>query len=238
MHDRMLFTEPEMTKILLIDEPIAASYLARGLTEEGMSVEIVHEGAAGLDAMMRGNHELAIFDVLLRGMDGWTLLETARRAGCTTPVLLLTSLGGVDNCIRGLDLGAEDYLLKPFAFSELLARIRSVLRRSSPASMPTRFLFKLADLHVNVLEQRAWRGADRLDLTPKEFALLSALVRHTGEVQARDLLARQVWDMTCGADSNIVEVAIRRLRAKLDDPYPIKLLHTVRGIGYVLDLRS
>lgn len=226
-----------MTKILLIDEPIAASYLASGLREEGMTVEVAHDGEAGLKALLDSAHDLAIFDVMLRKMDGWTLLTTARQAGCKTPILILTSLGGVDNCVRGLDLGAEDYLVKPFAFTELLARIRNVLRRTRFALSPVRTQFELADLRVSILDRRAWRGDDQLELTPKEFDLLSALIQHAGDVQARDDLARDVWGMTAGVDSNVVEVAIQRLRAKLDTPYPIKLLHTVRGVGYLLDIR-
>jgi two-component system copper resistance phosphate regulon response regulator CusR len=162
-----------------------------------------------------------------------------RRARRQTPVLFLTARDAIEDRVRGLELGAEDYLVKPFAFSELLARVRVILRRNERApamSEPT--VFELADLKVDLLRHRATRGADRLELTPKEFALLSLLIRRSGEVQSRTVIADQVWDMNFESDTNVVEVAIRRLRTKLDDPYPLKLLHTVRGVGYVLEIRN
>ena len=229
-----------MTRILLVeDQPTAAAYLAKGLNEEGMIVDVAHDGPDGLHLLLTQEYDLAILDVMLPGLDGWTILETARRAKRPTPVLFLTARDAVEDRVRGLELGAEDYLVKPFAFSELLARVRVILRRNErapSASEPT--VYELADLRVDLLRHRATRGADRLELTPKEFALLSLLVRRSGDVQSRTVIADQVWDMNFESDTNVVEVAIRRLRTKLDDPYPVKLLHTVRGVGYVLEIRE
>jgi two-component system copper resistance phosphate regulon response regulator CusR len=229
-----------MTKILLVeDQPTAAAYLAQGLNEEGMVVDVAHTGPDGLHLLLTAQYDLAILDVMLPVLDGWTILETARRARRTTPVLFLTARDQVEDRVRGLELGAEDYLVKPFAFSELLARVRVILRRNARgAAVHEPTTFELADLSLDLLKHRATRGGERLDLTPKEFALLSLLLRRAGEVQSRTILADQVWEMNFESDTNVVEVAIRRLRAKLDDPYPVKLLHTVRGVGYVLEVRD
>lgn len=229
-----------MAKILLVeDQPTAAAYLSKGLCEEGMVVDVAYNGPDGLHMLLTVPYDLAILDVMLPGLDGWTILETARRARCQTPVLFLTARDAIDDRVRGLELGAEDYLVKPFAFSELLARVRVILRRNERATAagePT--VFEIADLRVDLLKHRATRGTDRLDLTPKEFGLLSLLVRRSGEVQSRTMIADKVWDMNFESDTNIVEVAVRRLRTKLDDPYSLKLLHTVRGVGYVLKVRD
>lgn len=232
-----------MTKILLVeDQATAAAYLSQGLKEEGMVVDVAHTGPDGLHLLLTGDYDLAILDVMLPGLDGWAILETARRAQRRTPVLFLTARDAVDDRVRGLELGAEDYLVKPFAFAELLARVRVILRRNASAAQgaahaePT--MFELADLRLDLLKHRATRGADRLDLTPKEFALLSLLIRRAGEVQSRTVIADQVWEMNFDSETNVVEVAVRRLRTKLDDPYPVKLLHTVRGVGYVLEVRA
>lgn len=229
-----------MTKILLVeDQPTAAAYLAKGLKEEGMMVDVAHNGPDGLHLLLTVQYDLAILDVMLPGLDGWTILETMRRAQRQTAVLFVTARDAIDDRVRGLELGAEDYMVKPFAFSELLARVRVILRRSgrpSPANEPT--VLELHDLRVDLVKHRATRGTDRLELTPKEFALLSLLLRHSGEVQSRAVIADQVWEMNFESDTNVVEVAIRRLRTKMDDPYPIKLLHTVRGVGYVLEVRD
>ncbi|HEV7619444.1 MAG TPA: heavy metal response regulator transcription factor [Burkholderiaceae bacterium] len=229
-----------MTKILLVeDQPTAAEYLSKGLKEEGMVVDVAYNGPDGLHLLLTGSYDLAILDVMLPGLDGWAILETVRRAGKRTPVLFLTARDDIDDRVRGLELGADDYLVKPFAYSELLARIRVILRRHDTTlfeSEPTSF--ELADLKLDLLKHRATRGSDRLDLTPKEFALLSLLIRRAGEVLSRTVLADQVWDMNFDSDTNVVEVAVRRLRTKVDDPYSVKLLHTVRGAGYVLELRA
>jgi two-component system, OmpR family, copper resistance phosphate regulon response regulator CusR len=229
-----------VTKILLVeDQHTAAEYLSKGLKEEGMVVDVACNGPDGLHSLLTGSYDLAILDVMLPGLDGWAILETARRAGKRTPVLFLTARDDIDDRVRGLELGADDYLVKPFAYSELLARIRVILRRHDTTlfeSEPTSF--ELADLKLDLLKHRATRGSDRLDLTPKEFALLSLLIRRAGEVLSRTVLADQVWDMNFDSDTNVVEVAVRRLRTKVDDPYSVKLLHTVRGAGYVLELRA
>jgi two-component system copper resistance phosphate regulon response regulator CusR len=229
-----------MTKLLLVeDQATAAAYLSQGLKEEGMVVDVAHTGPDGLHLLLTAEYDLAILDVMLPGLDGWAILETARRAQRQTPVLFLTARDAIDDRVRGLELGAEDYLVKPFAFSELLARVRVILRRNDRSLLtvePT--VYELADLRLDLLKHRATRGNDRLDLTPKEFALLSLLIRRAGEVQSRTVIADQVWEMNFDSETNVVEVAVRRLRTKLDDPYPVKLLHTVRGVGYVLEVRS
>jgi two-component system copper resistance phosphate regulon response regulator CusR len=230
----------DVTKILLVeDQPTAAAYLSQGLNEAGMVVDVAQNGPDGLHLLLTVDYDLAILDVMLPGLDGWTILETARRAESRTPVLFLTARDDIDDRVRGLELGAEDYLVKPFAFSELLARVRVILRRNDnkpEAREPTRF--EVADLSIDLLKHRASRGDDRLDLTPKEFALLSLLMRRAGEVQSRTIISDKVWDMNFDSDTNVVDVAIRRLRTKVDDPYPVKLLHTVRGVGYVLEVRN
>lgn len=228
-----------MSKILLVEDQItAAAYLAQGLQEAGMVVDIAHNGPDGLHQLLTVNYDLAILDVMLPGLDGWAILETVRRAQRPTPVLFLSARDDIADRIRGLELGAEDYLVKPYAFSELLARVRVILRRDD-GSLHQREAtqFQLADLTLDLLKHRASRSGDRLELTPKEFALLTLLIRRAGEVQSRTVIAGQVWDMNFESDTNIVDVAIRRLRTKLDDPYSVKLLHTVRGVGYVLDIR-
>jgi two-component system, OmpR family, copper resistance phosphate regulon response regulator CusR len=229
-----------MARLLLVDDQhTAAVYIAKGLREEGMVVDVAETGPDGLHLLLTGEYDLAILDVMLPGVDGWTILETARRAGKRTPVLFLTARDDVEDRVHGLELGADDYLVKPFAYSELLARIRVILRRDvAPSAQPEATVLELADLRLDLLKHRASRGADRLELTPKEFALLSLLMRRGGEVLSRTVLAEQVWDMNFDSDTNVVEVAIRRLRTKLDDPYAVKLLHTVRGAGYVLELRG
>lgn len=228
-----------MAKILLVeDQTTAASYLSQGLKEEGMVVDVALNGPDGLHLMLTADYDVAILDVMLPGLDGWTILETARRARRQTPVLFLTARDAIDDRVRGLDLGAEDYLVKPFAFSELLARVRVILRRNDrTGAQGEQAIFQMDDLTLDLLRHRATRGGERLDLTPKEFALLSLLMRRAGEVQSRTVLAEQVWDMHFDSDTNVVEVAVRRLRTKLDDPFPVKLLHTVRGVGYVLEVR-
>jgi two-component system copper resistance phosphate regulon response regulator CusR len=236
----IFFGSNTLTKILLVeDQPTAAAYLSQGLREAGMTVDVATNGPDGLHRILTEHYALAILDVMLPGLDGWTILETARRAASPTPVLFLTARDDVEDRVRGLELGAEDYLVKPFAFSELLARVRVILRRGDAgANFKESTRYELADLTLDLLKHRASRGADRLDLTPKEFSLLALLIKRTGEVQPRAVIADQVWDMNFDSDTNVVEVAIRRLRAKLDDAYPVKLLHTVRGVGYVLEIRA
>lgn len=223
-------------RILVVeDEKKTAAYVSKGLTENGADVETVGDGEGGLLKALAGSFDLILLDIMLPGRDGWSVLSELRQRGNHTPVLFLTAADAVEQRVRGLELGADDYLVKPFAFSELLARIRSVLRRAAQV-MPQALC--IADLELDLLRDRATRAGRRLDLTPKEFALLALLARRQGEVLTRTLLAEQIWDMKYAGDTNVVDVHVRRLRSKLDDPFPQKLLHTVRGVGYVLEDRA
>ena len=230
-----------MTRILLVeDQATAAAYLAQGLREAGLAVDVAHTGPDGLHHMLTVAYDLAVLDVMLPGIDGWAILASARRAQVHTPVLFLSARDDIEDRVRGLELGAEDYLVKPYAFSELLARVRVILRRQghgqgAPAESSS---FTMADLTLDLLKHKVSRGGVRIDLTPKEFSLLSLLMRRAGEVQTRTVIADKVWDMNFESETNVVEVAIRRLRTKIDDPFPRKLLHTVRGVGYVLEVRD
>lgn len=220
-------------RILIVeDERKAAEYLQSGLTESGFVVDVAYNGDDGLHLALEQPYELIVLDVGLPRRDGWSVLASLRRAGRQTPVLFLTARDAVSDRVRGLEEGADDYLVKPFAFSELLARIRSILRRG-PTRQPD--VLTAADLELDVTRHRAMRGGRRLDLTPKEFALLALLVRRRGEVLSRTLISELVWEMHFDSDTNVVDVAIRRLRAKVDDPFSLKLIRTVRGVGYVLD---
>jgi two-component system copper resistance phosphate regulon response regulator CusR len=222
-------------KILIIeDERKSASYLRKGLGEEGFVADVVENGEDGLHQARVLDYDLIILDVMLPGRDGWSVISELRRAGKQVPVLFLTARDGVQDRVKGLELGADDYLVKPFAFSELLARIRSILRR---APFRQQDILRIADLEIDLLRHKAARGGRRLDLTPKEFLLLSLLVRRSGEVLSRTLIAEQVWDMNFDSDTNVVDVHMRRLRSKVDDPFEERLIHTVRGVGYVLEKR-
>lgn len=226
-------------KILVVEDEVKlAEYLRQGLTEEGYVVDIVHDGIDGLHMALEGSYDLLILDGMLPGIDGLTLLG-ALRASKQTPVLMLTARVKVEDRVRGLQSGADDYLIKPFAFSELVARVEVLLRRAKPAPDPTSpTMLSLHDLEVDLLRRKATRAGQRLDLTAKEFVLLTLLLRRQGEVLSRTEIAEQVWDINFDTQTNMVEVAIRRLRGKLDAPFERTLLHTVRGMGYVLELRS
>jgi two-component system copper resistance phosphate regulon response regulator CusR len=220
-------------RILIVDdERKAAEYLQRGLTESGYVVDVALNGDDGLSLGLSEYYDLIVLDVMMPGRDGWSVLTSLRRAGRQTPVLFLTARDTVDDRVKGLEGGADDYLVKPFAFSELLARIRSILRRGPSRQLET---LTVADLELDILRHRASRAGQRIDLTPKEFALLSLLVRRRGEVLSRTLISELVWEMNFDSDTNVVDVAVRRLRTKVDDPFPLKLIRTVRGVGYVLD---
>ena len=223
-------------RILLVeDEKKTAAYLRKGLTEHGFAVEVAPEGEEGLRLALGGACDLLILDVMLPGRDGWSVLAELRQAGRRTPVLFLTARDAVRDRVKGLELGADDYLVKPFAFSELLARVRSILRRSAAGP---REAVRVADLEIDLIRDRAGRGGTPLELTPKEFALLALLARRAGEVLSRPFIAEQVWGVSLSGDTNVVDVHVRRLRAKVDDPFARKLIHTVRGVGYVLEDRS
>ena len=219
-------------KILVVeDEKKTSAYLRKGLTENGFNVDIAEDGLTGLRLGLTGGYSLIILDVMLPQCDGWSVLSELRRAERKTPVLFLTARDSVRHRVKGLELGADDYLVKPFAFSELLARVRSLLRRS-PDHQPESL--RVGDLEIDLLSQRATRAGTRLDLTPKEFTLLSCFAFHPGEVLSRTFLAKQVWNVTLDSEMNVVNTQVRRLRAKVDDPFAQKLIHTVRGVGYVL----
>lgn len=222
-------------KILVIeDEPKAAEYLRQGLSESGYAVEVSANGMDGLHTASHGDHDLVILDVMLPGIDGFAVLSALRTAR-QMPVLILTARDRVDDKVRGFDLGADDYLVKPFQFPELLARVRTLLKRNQV--IPADPVVRVADLEIDPVRHRATREGRRIDLSAKEFALLSLLAQKTGQVLSRTQIASLVWDIHFDSDTNVVEVAIRRLRAKIDDPFTDKLIHTVRGVGYVLERR-
>jgi two-component system copper resistance phosphate regulon response regulator CusR len=222
-------------RILIVeDEWKTSAYLRKGLSENGFVVDVAGQGEDGLHCTCTGNYDLIILDIMLPARDGWSVLTEMRRRGMHTPVLFLTARDALQDRVKGLELGADDYLVKPFAFSELLARVRSILRRS-PMQQPA--ILRIADLEIDLLRYKVTREGTCLELTPKEFALLSLMSRHTGEVLSRTLIAEQVWDMNFTSDTNVVDVAVRRLRKKVDDPFTQKLIHTVLGVGYVLEDR-
>jgi two-component system copper resistance phosphate regulon response regulator CusR len=223
-------------KILIIEDEVkTAKFLKRGLGEVGYVVDVASDGLEGLHLALEVDFDLIILDVMLPALDGWQLLERLRDPGRKSLVLMLTARDAVHERVRGFQLGADDYLVKPFAFSELLARARALLRRSTPRSQET---VRMADLEIDLLRHRATRAGLKIDLTSKEFLLLSLLARHAGEVLSRTLIAESVWDMNFDSDTNVVDVNVRRLRSKVDDPFPVKLIHTVRGAGYVLEAET
>lgn len=226
-------------KILLVeDQAIASEYIAKGLKEQGMIVDVAINGPDGLHYLLTNEYDLAILDVMLPGLSGWDILEVTRKAGKQTTVMFLTARDSVEDRVQGLELGADDYLIKPFSFSELLTRIRVIQRRQIEPLKPEATVLRIANLELDLFKHQVYRQGDRIELTPKEFSLLSLLMRRSGEVLSRIILAELVWDMNFDSGTNVVDVAIRRLRTKIDDPYPIKLLHTIRGAGYVLELRE
>ena len=225
-----------MRLLVIEDEPKLADYLSKGLTESGYVVDVARDGIEGRRLGTEGEYDLLLLDLMLPGIDGFGVLK-AVRARSQTPVLMLTARDKVEDRVHGLEQGADDYLVKPFAFSELLARVAALLRRGSMGAAQAATELRMADLHLDLVSRKATRMDKRLDLTAKEFSLLSLLLRRRGQILSRTTLAEQVWDMNFDPDTNVVEVAVRRLRAKLDDPFSPKLLHTVRGMGYVLEER-
>ena len=219
-------------RILVVEDEVkAADYLRKGLSESGYAVEVAHNGIDGQFLAQESEFDLVILDVMLPGLDGWQLLQIIRRKS-QVPVLFLTARDAVEDRVKGLELGADDYLVKPFSYAELLARVRTLLRRGPPREVEQ---FQVADLQLDVLRRRVLRGTERITLTNKEFALLQLLMERSGEVLSRTQIASQVWQMNFDSDTNVVDVAIRRLRAKVDDPFTPKLIHTVRGMGYTLE---
>jgi two-component system copper resistance phosphate regulon response regulator CusR len=222
-------------RILIIeDEPKMASYLKKGLTEASFTVDTADNGSNGLFLALHENFDLIVLDVMLPGIDGFELLRRLRKEK-ETPVLLLTARDTVADKVEGLELGADDYLSKPFAYAEFLARIRSLLRRAPRA---IKDLLRIADLEVDLIKRRVKRGDVRIDLTAQEFSLLQLLGERQGEVLTRTFITSQIWDMNFDSDTNVVDAAVKRLRAKIDNSFETKLLHTVRGMGYVLEDRS
>ncbi|WP_431286425.1 heavy metal response regulator transcription factor [Roseateles chitinivorans] len=228
-------------KLLVIeDEDKLGDYLRSGLTQEGFVVDLVRDGVDALHQASEGAYDLVLLDGVLPGIDGLAVLAALRQQDHTRalPVLMMTARAEVEDRVRGLQAGADDYLCKPFAFSELVARIQALLRRAAGAPPAEATVLKLADLEVDLLRRKVHRAGQRLDLTPKEFSLLTLLLRRQGQVLSRTELAEQVWDMNFDSETNVVEVAVRRLRGKLDKPFDVELLHTVRGMGYVLEKRD
>lgn len=223
-----------MRLLIVEDEPKAGDYLQKGLVESGFVTDLARTGPDGLNLALEQDYDLVVLDVMLPGMDGWEVIRRLREKK-ETPVLFLTSRDDVVDRVKGLELGADDYLIKPFAFMELLARIRTLLKRSPLREADT---MTVGELEIDVLKRRVVRQGERIELTAKEFALLHLLVRRKGEVLSRSLIASHVWDMNFDSDTNVVDVAMRRLRAKVDDRFDKKLVHTVRGMGYVFEERD
>jgi len=222
-------------KILIVeDEPKTGEYLRQGLNEAGFVADLAANGSDGLHLALHGEYDLVILDVMLPELDGWQVLASLRRRGLEMPVLFLTARDQVEDRVKGLELGADDYLVKPISFAELLARVRTILRRGRGGGLDSNVL-RVADLELDLLRRRVTRGGKRIDLTAKEFGLLELLMRRQGEVLPRSLIASQVWDMNFDSDTNVIEVAMRRLRLKVDDGQSVKLIQTVRGMGYVLE---
>jgi two-component system copper resistance phosphate regulon response regulator CusR len=218
-------------KILIVeDETKTASFLAKGLKEAGYDVSLAADGESASEMIRGESFDLLIVDIMLPKKDGWAVVGELRADRARTPVIFLTARDSVGDRVKGLELGADDYIIKPFAFAELLARVRSLLRRSPRSETSLR----IDDLEIDVTRQRAVRAGQPLNLTPKEFLLLAHLARSAGEVVSRREISEEVWDVALNNDTNVVDVVIRRLRAKLDDPFPKKLVQTIRGVGYVL----
>lgn len=223
-------------RILIIEDHVnTCAYLAQGFKEHYFVPDVVHDGQEGLFLALQNNYDAIVVDVMMPGLDGFAFIEKYRQQNKQTPVLFLTACGNVSEKVRGIELGADDYMVKPFAFSELLVRIQSLLRRSQPQQMP---MLQIADLELDILKHKAMRARKRLHLSAKEFLLLLLLAKNNGQVLSRTYIAEQVWDINFDADTNVIDVAIKRLRAKVDGDAKKKLIHTVRGVGYVFEERD
>lgn len=221
-----------MRLLIVEDETKTGDYLHQGLSEAGFNVVLARNGLDGHHLAMTETFDLILLDVMLPDVDGWKICQSLRDAGNQTAILFLTARDQVEDRVKGLELGADDYLVKPFAFAELLARVRSLLRRGN---RPVQESLAVADLQIDIIKRQAIRAGQKISLTNREFALLELLASRKGEVLPRSLIASQVWDMNFDSDTNVIDVAIRRLRRKIDDPFEPKLIHTVRGMGYRLD---
>lgn len=222
-----------MRLLIVEDEIKTGDYLKQGLTEAGFQVSLVRNGLDGHHLAMTEVFDLIVLDVMLPDVNGWRIVQSIRERNNLTPVLFLSARDSVDDRVKGLELGADDYLIKPFAFSEVLARVRSLIRRGQTIATPD--LLQVADLQLDIPKRRVMRSGVKIALSHKEFSLLELLMRRSGEVLPRSLIASQVWDMNFDSDTNVIDVAIRRLRAKVDDNFTPKLIHTVRGMGYKLE---
>ena len=225
---------PAMKLLIVEDEVKTAEYLQKGLTEQGCAVDVAHNGIDGQHLALVHDYDVIVLDAMLPGIDGFTLLRSLR-AVKQTPVIMLTARDSIEDRVRGLHDGADDYLVKPFSFLELLARLQALQRRGR-AQEPTQL--KIANLQIDLIARKAWRGTERIDLSAKEFALLATLARRQGEILSKTAIAELVWDMNFDSNTNVVEVAIKRLRAKVDNAFTPKLLHTIRGMGYVMEARD
>ena len=222
-------------RLLIVEyEQKTGDYLKQGLSEAGFLVSLARTGLDGHHLAMTEEFDLLILDVMLPDVDGWRILQSIRESGQKTPVLFLSARDNVDDRVKGLELGADDYLVKPFAFAEVLARVRTLLRRGQAPAIVDQL--QIGDLILDIPRRRVTRQGKKVNLSHKEFCLLELLVRRQGEVLTRSLIASQVWDMNFDSDTNVIDVAIRRLRKKVDEGFDVKLIHTIRGMGYTLDL--
>ena len=224
-------------KILVVEDEVkTGQYLCKGLTEAGFVVDHADNGLNGYHLAMTADYDLIVLDIMLPDVNGWDIVRMLRAANKGMPILLLTALGTIEQRVKGLELGADDYLVKPFAFAELLARVRTLLRRGAAAIVESQF--QVADLTLDLVSRKVTRGDTRITLTSKEFTLLEFFLRHQGEVLPRSLIASQVWDMNFDSDTYVIDVAVKRLRARIDNDFSPKLIQTVRGVGYVLEVRD